>query len=173
MGGRRGAGECTDWHRLFVHVSKASKSWGKGLHLCEGLLVWPLPPSRLSRGQFPHCTPAVACLFGLPVFWLVGLFFFSFSICCNVGSGGCAAGGGQPLGRREVEEDAHLSQAISRGNWVEGTGVLELGERGKKVAGGRKEKEIIFKNFISCLDCRKGKACDAQRAAGLWCTKKT
>lgn len=45
---------------------------------------------------------------------------------------------------------------------------------GRKWQGGRKEKEIFLKfYFISCLVCRKSKACEAQRAAGSWCTKKT
>lgn len=71
---------------------------------------------------------------------------------------------GTAAGQEGGGGDARLPQAISRGNSAEGIGVLLLGERGKKVAGGRKEKEVIFLNFCFLpglqegqgLRCREG-----------------
>lgn len=76
----------------------------------------------------------------------------------------CAGGAGTAAGQEGGGGDARLPQAMSRGNSAEGIGILELGERGKKVAGGRKEKEVIFLNFCFLpglqegqgLRCREG-----------------
>lgn len=63
----------------------------------------------------------------------LGWVFFPFSVCRNVGSGGCATG----VGQEGAGGDARLPKASSRGNSLERTGVLKLGEKEKKVAGGR------------------------------------
>lgn len=60
-----------------------------------------------------------------------------------MGSGGCATS----VGQEGAGEDAHLPKAGSRGNSLEGSSVLKLGERGKKVAGGRKENKVMVLKF--------------------------